>query len=128
MEQKIPYLNCFWNDVLHFTTVHPRKIKAALGSSRTFKAFSIDPHVLEPANTIVYLHQQNDIREKTRADFVEYNPNEVAQYKEIPEATKDYYKRMRNQGKRPLMFVRVPHILHKGSIDTSAPSVEIIEV
>jgi hypothetical protein len=76
----------------------------------------------------VYLNQQNVIREKTRADFVEYNPNEVAQYKEIPEATKDYYKRMRNQGKRPLMFVRVPHILHKGSIDTSAPSVEIIEV
>ncbi len=32
MEQRIPILNCLWNDVLHFSPVHPAKIKQAMTS------------------------------------------------------------------------------------------------
>ncbi len=30
MDQIIPILDCLWNDVLHFTAVHPKDVKDAL--------------------------------------------------------------------------------------------------
>lgn len=124
-QREIPYLNCLWNDVLHLTAVHPKEIKKELGSSKTFQAFVIDPHQLEPSNTVVYLCQQKG-RELSENDFKPYNPNEIDKYSDLPKETKEYYKRMQEADKRPLMFVRVPHILYQGSINTS--DLEVVKV
>lgn len=124
-ERKIPYLDCLWNDVLHLTAVHPREVKEGLGSSRTFKAFVVDPHQLEPSNTVVYLYEEKG-RDLKESDFTPYDPEEIGQYAGLPEETKSYYEKMQEAGKRPLMFVRVPHILYQGSIDTS--DLKVVEV
>ncbi len=124
-EREIPYLNCLWNDVLHFTAVHPQEIKEGLDSSRDFKAFVIDSHQLEPSNTVIYLYQEKG-RELSEDDFKSYDPNEIGQYSDLPEETKEYYQKMQEADRRPLMFVRVPHILYQGSIDTS--DLDVIEV
>ncbi len=46
-DRNIPFLNCLWNDVLHFRTVHPRKIKKAQVTAglqwHQVKWFQIDP-------------------------------------------------------------------------------------
>jgi len=125
MEREIPYLNCLWNDVLHFTAVHPKKIKESLDSSKTFKAFAVDPYQIEPSRAVVYLYQEKG-KGLSKSDFKSYSPDDVSQYADLPEETKKYYKKMQEAGKRPLMFVRVPHILYQGSIDTSA--LEVVEV
>ena len=122
--QTIPYLDCRWNDVLHLTAVHPKKLKDALDTNKTFQYYQIDPHRLEPDNTIVYLY--NELGPLTKESFTTYDPNKITQYTELPEETKQYYQERQEQGKRPLLFVYIPHILYKGSINIS--DVEVINV
>ncbi len=125
MLQKIPFLNCLWNDVLHFSAVHPSLVKEALieaGRTKSFdiEFFEVDPHLLTSENTIVYLYRHSNMEDKLKEDnFAKYNPDDIAQYSPLPQETKDYYKEMLSQDKKPLLFHRVPHILFKGSLDTS---------
>jgi hypothetical protein len=63
--------------------------------------------------------KDSSIIDKTEENnFVKYNPEDIAQYSVLPKETKDYYKEMLSQGKNPLLFHRVPHILFKGSLNT----------
>lgn len=125
MQQKIPILDCLWNDVLHFSAVHPTKVKKALleaGGTIPFNIeyFEIDPHLLDPENTIVYMDKHNNLIDKFKVgNFAKYNPDNITQYSELPQETKDYYKEMISQDKKPLLYHKVPHILYKGSLDTS---------
>lgn len=131
MEQVIPTLNCLWNDVLHMTAVFPQVVKDALveaGGSRDLKmaCYKIDPHLLDPEKTIVYLCSSSGV-DKTKAEnFVSFNPDEMGKYAFLPQETKDYYKETYQKGSKPLVFRRVVHILYKGSIHTKDfPIVEV---
>ena len=125
MQHKLPILNCLWNDVLHFSAVHPSLIKEALfeaGRTKPFdlEFFEIDPHLLDPENTIVFLYKHTDRKDKLKEEnFAKYDPDNIAQYSRMPQETKDYYKEMFAQGKNPLLFHKIPHILFKGNLDTS---------
>ncbi len=119
----IPPLNCLWNDALHLTAVHPRAVKEALEEAGYMgkyevTCYEIDPTLLDPKNTIVYLY----INERAKdgpdpKDFVEFHPNDMEKYSDIPEYTKNYYKRLFIGGEKPRVYPWVPHILYKGSID-----------
>jgi hypothetical protein len=125
MQQRIPILDCLWNDVLHFSAVHPSEMKKALleaGRTKLFdiEYFEIDPHLLDPENTVVYLYRHNNVTDKFKGEnFAKYNPDEMVQYSVLPQETKDYYIEMISQDKKPLLYHRVPHILFKGSLDVS---------
>ena len=125
MLHQIPFLDCLWNDVLHFSAIHPSVVKDALleaGDRAPFDVefFEVDPHLLNPENTIVYLYKHRDMSGKLEEDnFTKYNPDDIAIYSDMPDETKQYYKEMLSEGKNPLLFHRVPHILYKGSLDTS---------
>lgn len=125
MNQQIPILDCLWNDVLHFSAVHPSLIREALiAAGRTnpirMEVFEIDPHMLDPENTIVYLYQHTNPEDKFKPEnLAKYNPEYLEKYSILPEETKEYYKEMVSQDKHPLLFHRVPHILYKGNLDIS---------
>ena len=125
MEYIIPTLNCRWNDVIHLSAVHPSDVKKALteaGREKPFalEYFEIDPHQLDPKNTIVYLYKNNHVLEKNVEDnYMEFNPDDIEKYSVIPNDTKEYYAEMLKEGKNPLLYHRIPHILYKGSIDVS---------
>lgn len=124
MEDRLPFLNCLWNDVLHMSAVHPRDIKRALieaGQKGDFvlECFEIDPHLLNPRSTIVFLAQNDTRTEKLlESNFVSYNPDDIAQYATLSQVTKDYYRLKYEQGENPLLFHKIPHILYKGELDT----------
>jgi hypothetical protein len=131
MEQRIPRLDCLWNDVVHLSAVHPKVVDDALielGShlpARRF--FVIDSHSLENEKTIVYLYQHHTRAEKlTLTNFTKYDPNDLEKLAVLPEETKSYYKEALARGERPLFWHRVPHILYKGSIDIR--DCEVIEI
>ncbi len=132
MEQKIPILNCLWNDVLHFSVVHPNLVKQALieaGDTRPFnlELFEVDPHLLSPENTIVFLHKELDITQKMNEEnFASYNPDQLQEYAIISERTKKYYREMFASNKEPLLYSGVPHVLYKGSLNISG--LKIIKV
>lgn len=124
MEDRLPFLNCLWNDVLHMSAVHPRDIKRALieaGKKGDFvlECFEIDPHLLDSRSTIVFLAQNDTRTDKLlESNFAPYNPNDIAQYATLSQVTKDYYRSKYEQGENPLLFHKIPHILYKGELDT----------
>ena len=132
MKQKVHYLNCLWNDCIHFTAVHPRKIIHALKKTgspikRKVKWFKINPSLLNPEKTIIYLYKPLPSNQReTKKNFTGYNPKLLNKYNKITQKTIDYYKKCYKEKRRPLLFVLIPHILHKGSINIT--KCEIIEV
>jgi hypothetical protein len=132
MEQSILPLNCLWNDVLHFTAIHPADIKAAMleaGSKAAFRAqwFEIDPMLLDSALTTVYLHKHTNPKDMLApSNFADFVPSELAQYAVVPERTKAHYRAAISRGQSPLAFYWAPHILYKGSLDTSLTRVIVV--
>ncbi len=116
LEDKIPPLNCLWNDVLHMTAVHPKKVYNALKSSgfkrglNGEKWFEIDPELIDRDKTVVSVGEDS---------YVRFNLGDLEKYSEIRKWTLDYYKKQIRDGKIPLMFYKVPHVLFKGHLDTS---------
>ena len=122
-QQSIPELDCLWNDVLHFAPVHPADVKKGLqeaGSDLTGDFYQIDPHMLDPKYTVIYLYCHKTINEKLLPNnFVSFNPDDLEQYSHLPRETIDDYKKLLNEGKAPFLYHRVPHILYKGTLDIS---------
>lgn len=124
MDQFIPTLECKWNDVLHFSAINPEELKKSLIEAgmtpREMKFYQIDPSLLDPKQTTIYLYREKEKEDKMGVEnFAEYNPEALHEHSTLPEETKNYYKEMYSKGGKPLMFIGVPHILHKGSVDIS---------
>ncbi len=124
MERFIPTLECLWNDVLHFSAINPRELKQSLieagMSPREWKFYQLDPILLDPKQTTIYLYQERDNdRKMNHSNFSEYNLEALDEYSVLSQATKDYHKESFAKNKRPLLYVLVPHILYRGSIDVS---------
>lgn len=124
--RKIPILNCLWNDVLHFSPVHPKEIKKALieaGRTADFEmtCYEIDPRVLDLGNTIAYVYNpENKINNPNPNSFLAFDVTQLVKYSVMPEKNKQYYKQMISEGKKPLLYPWVTHILYKGSLDISS--------
>lgn len=134
MKARIPFLDCLWNDVLHFSPVHPDKIQQARVEAgfprRPRRYFEVDPvkNGINASNAVIFLHQRvNPERfQLDEADFRVFNSERLSTLGEIPEPTLVYYKEMFEQGKRPLTYLYIPHILYRGRLDIN--SVKIVEV
>lgn len=119
MKETIPFLNCLWNDVLHFSAVNPYDIKKTfveLGHSFEAKFYKIDITLLDKEKIAVYLFDDKDINAKLKiSDFEMYNLENISKYSQFPESTKKYYKKELEESRWPLLFYGIPHILFKGS-------------
>ncbi len=125
----IPILNCLWNDVLHFSPVHPVEIKKALveagwSSDFSMQCYLIDPKMLDPKDTVIYFSSpDNKINDPNPDNFMPYNPEDVKSFSIMSEKNKQYYKEVISQGGHPLLYPWVTHILYKGSIDIADLSI-----
>ena len=134
MQARLPLLDCLWNDVLHFSPVHPSKVQQALAEAgfgrKLRRYYEVDPLAkgFSATNTVIFLHQRVKLEkfQLEEADFRRFTPAELSALGEIPKATLVYYREMFAQGKRPLVYLYVPHILYQGRLDVR--NVNIIEV
>ena len=126
--KEIPPLNCTWGDVLQFSPIHPQLLKDALTEAgfepKEMKFYQIDPKLLSSEDTTVYLYKDGD--EKGAEVFEKYDPENLEQYSKLSKETAEHYTERKVEGKKPFLFVGVPHIFHKGSLDVS--NLPIIEV
>jgi len=125
---RIPYLNCKWGDVLQFIAVHPSKIRKALRKAGfknkvKLKRYKINANNLVNKNTIIYSYKDETLK---RNNFVKYDLRKLSQYNKLAEKTKKYYSEEFKNGRRPLFFVFVPHILYKDCLNIK--NAEIIEI
>ncbi len=130
LEGSIPRLGCFWNDTLHFTALHPKKIEEALNKfgfkDIKLKYFEIESEKLSPEKTMVYLNKPKKPGEATKyTDFIEYNHNEIDNLAYIPEESMGELKKIPTSDEFLLNY-HAPIILYKGRLDVAGA--KIIEV
>ncbi|HJS19057.1 MAG TPA: hypothetical protein VJ785_09915 [Anaerolineales bacterium] len=136
MQARLPLLDCLWNDVLHFSPVHPGKVQEALAEAgfgrKPRRYFEVDPLAkgFNATNAGIFLHQRLNLDDQQfqleEADFRVFHAEELSSLGEIPAATLAYYREMFEQGKRPLVYLYVPHVLYQGRLDIG--DVNIMEV
>jgi len=121
MREMIPWLNCLWNDVLHFSIVHPTVIKEALfklGHPFRENFFEVPIEAIDPKRTVIYLYRRDD--NKLELDeFKPFDPKLIADLAVLSENAKDYYARSVKAGQKVLAFHGVAHVLYRGSLDVS---------
>lgn len=132
-QARLPILDCLWNDVLHFSPVHPSKIQEALAEAgfgrKPRRYYEVDPLAkgFNATNAVIFLHRRVNLEkfQLEEDDFRVFHPAELSALGEIPAATRTCYREMFEQGKRPLVYLYVPHILYQGRLDIR--DVKVIE-
>lgn len=132
LEQKIPLLDCLWNDAIHLLAIHPKHIHeffAELGRPFSATYFVIDAESLDSDNLVVWV---NDIEgrdtSKDASQFEYFNPDHYESiYSVFPKERQRKAAEDSIRDKRPvLLYSRCPHVLYKGAIDiTSAERITI---
>ena len=122
LQQRFPYLDCSWEEVIFLSPVHPDKVTSALAQYFRRVIPSIPYHAipladLSTSNLVLWLFRT---RVYDPAEVVLMGEARIEQYMEIPEATTAYFQEQNSKGERPLFFMHIPHVLHKGLIDVRA--------
>jgi len=124
MKQFIPTLECLWNDVLHFSPIDPVELKKALVAAgrdpEEMKFYQVDPDLLDPEKTTICLFRREFKNDRMNPkNFTDYDTSKINEHSKLPDDVKEYYAKMYGQGKKALLFLGIPHILHKGPVDIS---------
>lgn len=115
----VPILNCLWNDVLHFSAVHPVKIKEALLSLGTpfhYNFFEVPGEILDPSKTVIYYYRHHGDG-FLPDEFAPYNYHLLEELDVLPQMASDYYAQTVREGKKLYTYHGIPHILYRGSLD-----------
>jgi hypothetical protein len=79
---RIPKMDCLWNDVIHLSPIHPRKVKAEIENAgfqiKKSKWYKISVFELDRNSAKIYLyrHDKNIYDE----EIIDYEPNEISKY------------------------------------------------
>lgn len=119
-------LDCLWNDVLFLTAVSPQELRHVhdeleIPHPLPFRFFEIDTTMLDLSKATVMLHQTRN--QNLPEEYESFDVARLPHYAAIPEATREHYRECKHKGVRPLLFVHIPHILYKGTLDISCTSI-----
>ncbi|HVW71779.1 MAG TPA: hypothetical protein VHB93_01345 [Candidatus Paceibacterota bacterium] len=125
LKERIPPLDCLWNDVLFLSAVDPRKIRRACEEAGAelpprLLFFEIEPIAIDPRNAVVWT------RSKSPDDFQPFEPQQLEAYAELPEKQIRYYREEAECNRSPLLWMHLTQILYKGAIDIS--NTRVLEV
>ncbi len=123
----IPILNCFWNDVIHLSPIHPRAVREGLENiggkvSGEQKWFKIPPSRLKDMPAVYYENKPSNFGGPYTFAVDCFRPFDEQRYQEldkISDLTLAYYKKEFEQKRKPFIFNGIQHILVQGHIDIS---------
>ncbi len=124
-ERRVPYLDCLWNDVLFFSSVHPRHIRdgfiAAGQQWPGLEWFAADTVALQfsPENTVVFTSAMTRKKGEfgiDKSEFRPFQPEMLPSLREMRQVTLDYYKEAAAAEEPLFAWHGLPHILHRGRI------------
>ncbi|MEC0276153.1 group-specific protein [Peribacillus frigoritolerans] len=133
LKKQIPKLNCLWNDVLHFTPLHPYYVYEALISlgiktKEEQQFFKIPIERLKNNTNAIYLYTKEKYKgpaEDIEEDEIKLlNIETYKELKEIPSTSVEYYKIEKEKGNRFGLFPYIPHLLSLGEVEIN--DVEIV--
>ncbi len=122
LDVKIPILDCLWNDVLHMSPIHPKDLDEAwreYGFEYELEFFEIDLKDLDRTKLAIYKYEKLRINRTDKIEVTAFDEDYVLKNNKVRQVSKDYFKKCKEEGTDPLIFVGVPHILYKGEIDVT---------
>ncbi len=123
----IPPLDCLWNDVLHFSLMHPSVIYKSLvetgfnDSNRELLWFEIplEDTLTQPSTIYLNTRPWQDEKILGNSDFELPTAAHVRALSGMPGINLQYYRDCAAKGERPLLWKRAPHLLLKGELDVT---------
>jgi len=127
MDVKISTLNALWNDVIHFSLMHPSLIHETLSNigfehhkySREWFEVPVEDILKLPAVIYKNTRKDRDSHEFIETDFVAVNELRVRELSGMPGRNLVYYKECFAGKTWPLLWGFAPHVLLKGELDVS---------
>jgi hypothetical protein len=136
MDEIIPRLNCKWNDVVQFSSLNPQKIVDELKildpNFKLFrmKFFKISVKEIEGKYSGVIFDRSGSSKKGdykiNESDVTELNSINYRELFEVPELTREFWKKAIEEKGKLLWFPYIPHILINARIDIS--NFEILEL
>jgi hypothetical protein len=127
LDVTIPGLNCLWNDVIHFSLLHPKLIYRTLSEvgfehhkiSRDWFIVPLKDVMRSPA--ALYKNTRNDrsSRVDSPLDYEPVTEERVIELSGMPARNLAYYKECFEQKTYPLLWGFAPHVLLNGELDVS---------
>lgn len=127
LEQRIPYFDCLWNDVIFLAAINPRIVSNEVARPGyrplDFSYYEIPLDDLDPTKLLAYDPMDGPDRDDRYSPF---DPLKMSEYAAFPKSAAEYYQYMWDKQipRRQIMpYSRIIHILYKGTIDISHCSV-----
>ena len=125
MEREIPLLDCLWNDVVHFSTLHPHDIykelkKLDLNLKEDLKFYKIPIEHLQDNENALYHYKKKHYsgpEAPIAPENLEFlNIEDYTELEDLPIDTLKYFIDESEKDERVAMFHYVPHVLSKGKV------------
>jgi hypothetical protein len=126
-EESIPLLgDCLWNDVVFFMATHPSVFWSAYESAGfnrvgiPARTFAFDVGTLDQSKLVVLTKMGMD----SPWVYEPFDPSRMDEYAAIPQEAYNYWAGELTIGNtRAMLYMHIPHILYRGSLDTLKASV-----
>ncbi|HET7902190.1 MAG TPA: hypothetical protein VFL59_13470 [Candidatus Nanopelagicales bacterium] len=138
LDYQIPLLGCGFLDTVHCSSIHPHRIFRARhdagveATSRSATGWGIGLAFEIPLARIMvnptawyswrtpwvngYPYEEVPA-EPPGDEFEEFDPDRYSPLTDVPDRHRQYLARMREEGRQPLTFVHIPHVLVAGPVD-----------
>lgn len=124
----LPTLGCLWNDVIHFSLMHPAVIYRHLSeagidySKREVRWFEVPLEDALSRPCVLYRNSRQDRSSRIfpETDFEPVTEARVRELSGMPERNLSYYRECVEQKTYPLLWAFAPHVLVKGEFDVSS--------
>ena len=123
-EQRIPIFDCWWNDVVFLSPIHPTIInqkREYYGIPRYEKSFfEIPSERLNKKKMMMFRHRPKWLisKEPKPSEFVPYQEISREERKNLSNFPEAAEWAMGKFGKESFLFAYMPHILYLGNIET----------
>lgn len=111
----------YWNDCINLMPVAPGLVKEKLeeyghDTSWEWRFYRIDPDKLDITKLIIMImSEDNGTLERT---FIPFTKETFEKYCHIGEATRNIFRKAKENNEQPNTFARLPHVLYRDSINT----------
>lgn len=127
LEARLPKLDCLWNDVLHFSLMHPSVIyKHLIDVGIDYSKWELFwfevplTHILaHPCALYRNSRKDRGSKEFPESEFEPVTEGRVSELSVMPERNLEYYRECVAQKTYPLLWGYAPHVLVKGEFDVS---------
>ncbi|HNT98269.1 MAG TPA: hypothetical protein PKK31_08400 [Elusimicrobiales bacterium] len=124
----IEHFGCLWNDVLHFSLMHPSVIYKALSETGfghhkvSREWFEVPLEDVLSTDSVIYRNEEEGDKDgkERKLSIDEFEPVASARVKELsgmPDRNLRYYRRSFEKKRPPVMWGYAPHLLYKGELD-----------